>query len=229
MKYRFMKARLGPQRRSLIRTLVDDVSRDAATWGERDIHDVETPFVIFPPRLMCQRVLLITKSRGLPPYLLESRPSTTAIVGDLPPCSRPAIEVVAGLAQSRPVGFIGDLDAVDIVTFIYLSMQLQLRGIRLEYVGVSDQWDWVRGLGTDDRSESRVDVSAIVMKSSESQVVRKIRKEITEIDDILGKGACTVLDRGYKLEIEGASSERIHGKGVLGKLSNVMFGQRKRG
>ncbi len=134
-----------------------------------------------------------------------------------------AVAVLSGLcrAGARAV-FVGDLDPYALVQYIETRRLLaRTAGCALLYGGVDDSW-----LVAMDRNSSRpsgVDVR-IPLSRDELALLRLLEQSV-DVGGIVGPRALSVLESGFKVELEGATNPSLysarHGRWMLRRLRSL--------
>lgn len=118
---------------------------------------------------------------------------------------QPALAAVRVLT-SRAV-FIGDLDPVYLASFVTLEATAPL-GLKLVYGGMDDEWlarESVSRITTDATPYSK-------MPKTEQRLWRALIDVHPLLERTIGSNSRQLLDRGLKVEIEGACNLRWHGR-----------------
>lgn len=117
---------------------------------------------------------------------------------------QPALAAIAALTN-RAV-FIGDLDPVDLASFVMLKAAAP-RGMRVAYGGMDDEW-----LAKEKASRTTPDATPYIrMSRTERRLWRALIDVHPTLERTIGSNSRQLLDRGLKLEIEGACSLGWHG------------------
>jgi len=118
---------------------------------------------------------------------------------------RPALAAMAALTD-RAI-FIGDLDPVDLASYVMLESAAP-RGLRVIYGGIDDEW-----LVKEKASRTSPDATPYVrMPETERRLWRALIDAHPALEEAIGSNARRLLDRGLKLEIEGACNLGWHGR-----------------
>jgi hypothetical protein len=118
---------------------------------------------------------------------------------------QPALAAMAAL--TKRVVFIGDLDPVDLATFVMLKSAAP-RGLSVRYGGMDDEW-----LAKEKASRTTPDATPYVkMPRTERRLWRALIDAYPALERTIGSNSMQFLERGLKLEIEGACNLDWHGR-----------------
>lgn len=135
---------------------------------------------------------------------------------------RPALAALEAVTN-RAV-FIGDLDPVDLASFVTLESAAP-SGLRVVYGGMDDEW-------LERERASRVTTDAtpyIKMPKTEQRLWRALLDVHPTLERTIGSNSRELLDRGLKMEIEGACNLRWHGRAMCRfALRRVLAGHASR-
>lgn len=115
-------------------------------------------------------------------------------------------ELVASDPASREkVIFVGDLDALDLLSFATLLHAAKLDPARAHFAGPIDAW-------LDALSAEHKKMIAIEMSDFERELWGRVRGLALDWDARLGPRAMALLDAGHKIELDGAMNPAIYGE-----------------
>jgi hypothetical protein len=120
---------------------------------------------------------------------------------------QPALAALGALTKKAV--FIGDLDPVDLTSFMTLESAAP-PGLRVVYGGMDDEW-----LVRERASRTTADATPYIkMPKTEQRLWRALIDVHPDLERIIGPNSRQLLDRGLKVEIEGACNLRWHGRSM---------------
>jgi hypothetical protein len=132
------------------------------------------------------------------------------------------------------VGFVGDLDPLDLTVFLAYSGNAELLRptarrlpLRLEWTGVNDRW-----LNLCERnfrpqySRKHVTIKMTPTESEHQEVIENILAG-RDLDSFVGPHSAALLRSGYKLEVEGASNPAFYKKPFVEQLRGLLAGKNR--
>jgi hypothetical protein len=124
-------------------------------------------------------------------------PKSLGIMGRYGLPTKVDVEWIRVLAMSRPLLFLGDMDPVDLMVFIWLSVHLDDTGI--SYLGIGDRL-------LDDIGARSLKRATIPLSSAEIQALTRLKEMQIDITGTVGRKCMDVLYGGYKFELEAIAS-----------------------
>ena len=171
------------------------------------------PITVWPSITSTRRVLLSTKQGGILGQdirRLSSDDTTVMFCSGFPSSGQLLRLRFERELGARELFFIGDLDPVDLITWMILVAGEPIHGLRTNYVGVGDAWITLCKKYVINRSKVLPwGLPVIRLSSFESNILRMIRVQDTP-RSVMGTQALALLDAGYKLELEGASNPAFY-------------------
>jgi hypothetical protein len=117
----------------------------------------------------------------------------------LPVYSRIVASELARVAV--PLQFVGDLDPEDLCTFFTLREQLMSFGVTksdISYLGIGDAWLSLCEASSVGR------LPTLVFSRSEGRLLDLLYSNVEDFEDTVGRRSCALLQKGVKLELDGA-------------------------
>ncbi len=131
-------------------------------------------------------------------------------------------ETAIRLRLDAPVAFVGDLDPYDLSVFLSLhqgspSLKRRTRySPPIAYLGINDEWlDRCVRLSRPEVTRPEQLPVCIRMTDFERRHVDVLLRAAPQLRTVIGEGASALLERGYKLELEGASAPRFFEPGFF--------------
>jgi hypothetical protein len=205
--------------RRLLRAVTRLAGDDDRDW------DPETPWPALQLILSARtdRVLYVTKLQGLLGLDLDDAVSRVTIISRYGVPSQRYVSCVARACPRGAIHFVGDLDPLDLTVFLSLAGRLARLGREAKYLGVDSAW--VRLCR---EHASRGDyVPTIRMSAFEVEHYNILKATRVDWDAVLGVEAVDLLNRGFKLELEGATNPEAYSGRFSAKLAGSLFKPRR--
>lgn len=174
----------------------------------------EYPLHVIPASQACRKVLYTTKGEWLLLRLMEGvtgLPGDVALLwryGPLDASQRTAVSALVH-AFDAPLFYVGDLDPLDLATYATL-IGAAPSGMPALYAGVDGAWlercreDLAANKGLP------LERTCIAMDADEHAGLRQLGQLAVDWPSIVGPPAWALLQSGFKLELEGASSPDLY-------------------
>jgi len=170
-------------------------------WSKERVPYMHFEFTVFGTSI--HRVLLLTKSSLLRVWLGAQLPTagTAVVVTHGVPSAR-QLDLLRNLVKrlGAPVGFIGDLDPLDLMAFQGYEASLGAK-----YLGIDDEW-----IALCRRTALQPVRIAIQMNRRERQQLLQLGRLLPRLEVLVGNQAAALLRSGRKIEIEGVSNPLLY-------------------
>ena len=126
----------------------------------------------------------------------------------------------------RSVKFLGDLDPLDLTSFLVLKTGMDPYKIKVNYCGIDDEWIRVctEVLAKKRRGKPRA-IPTISMTPFEVEHLRQLERLPIDWENIIGPLSLELLRKGRKLELEGASNPAFYGSSLIKFIRNRIIRQ----
>jgi len=188
----------------------------------------EYPLHVIPPSGgACRGILYTTKIEWLATLTdgMNDIPGDLALVWRFGPLdaghSRILASVVDGL--DAPVLFVGDLDPLDLATYATLVRSDAFSRKGVTHLGISDSWVEACERDLETHSARSLDRFCIRMDEDETEAWERLKTAWPESRTVAGPMACSLLDEGLKLELEGASNPKIYSTSFVRDLVHHLW------
>ena len=165
----------------------------------------EMPYSFFPPSRKTDRMVYCTKPSLLAGVLDEHETPghlDFAVIGRYGLPSYVDVSYLRGLMGQSTICFLGDLDPVDLLVYVWLRRRLS--PLRIAYLGVSDAV-------LDDLGEAWSESLLLPLCSSEKECISALSDLFGDLREMIGTKCDDALRGGFKLELDAIISRRRHG------------------
>jgi hypothetical protein len=165
------------------------------------------------------RVLFLTKLSGLLGVDLDKLTSRVSILTRYGVLSRAYVQCIARACPRRQIEFIGDLDPLDLTAYLSLAVRLRAFGKRICYSGVDDSW--IERCRRHALKPGYLPV--IPMTNFEKKQFALLKTVGVVWEEIVGVQGLELLNRGVKLELEGATNPAFYSPKFTAELESAVF------
>ena len=125
---------------------------------------------------------------------------------------------------NAPVHYIGDLDPFDLATYATLTLVANGPSTCASYLGISDPWVNLCVSDLAGQHHKKFEAALVPMQDDERMGHERLRALSIDWNRLVGEKALSILDSGFKLELEGASNPRFYSASFVSKLLEFIFG-----
>jgi len=126
-----------------------------------------------------------------------------------------------------PIGFVGDLDVYDLMTFMAIDesfRKLRPRGdSRCLYAGISDPWlELARSFIKPSITLEKI---LVRQKDLDQERWRIMKRLYPHLESIIGKESASLLDRGVELDVVALCQRTFYRRGYIERLVDLVLSQ----
>jgi hypothetical protein len=126
----------------------------------------------------------------------------------------------------QSIKFLGDLDPLDLTSFLVLKTGMDHYKIKVNYCGIDDEWIRVctEVLSKNQRGKPRT-IPTIPMTPFEVEHMRLLEYLPIDWKDVIGPLSLELLRKGRKLELEGATNPAFYSSSLIKFIRSRMIRQ----
>lgn len=186
-----------------LKEILRDASQAAYASADADPAEPCFKFCMMPAAGQCRQLIIATKwpLAHIDEQFDDSCKNISVLTKQGRLCDEQKLLISHLLTICRPtIKFIGDLDAFDLIHYLEVRQFCQTLETPVEYVGISTQWLTLvqQAMG------SAFETICMKIQPAECALVEKLLRAFPDLRQLIPEGI-QLLERGYKLELEGAS------------------------